>query len=48
MDTGRVFVADISNMRASSPMVTWDGADYTTISVDVTECYDYEEYMKGE
>jgi hypothetical protein len=48
LDTGRVFVADISNMRASSPMVTWDGADYMTITVDVTECYDYGEYMKGE
>jgi hypothetical protein len=48
MDTGRVFVADISNMRASSPMVTWDGADYMTITVDVTETQDYPSYMKGE
>jgi hypothetical protein len=48
LDTGRVFVADISNMRASSPMVTWDGADYMTITVDVTETQDYPSYMKGE
>jgi hypothetical protein len=48
LDTGRVFVADISNMRASSPMVTWDGADYMTITVDVTETMDISSYMKGE
>jgi hypothetical protein len=48
LDTGRVFVADISNMRASSPMVTWDNADYMTITVDVTETQDYPSYMKGE
>jgi hypothetical protein len=48
LDTGRVFVADISNMRASSPMVTWDGADYMTITVDVNEIQDYPSYMKGE
>jgi hypothetical protein len=48
LDTGKVFVADISNMRASSPMVTWDGADYMTISCDVVEIMDYPSYMKGE
>jgi hypothetical protein len=48
LDTGRVFVADISNMRASSPMVTWDGADYMTISCDVVEIMDYSSFMKGE
>jgi hypothetical protein len=48
LDTGRVFVADISNMRASSPIVTWDGADYMTITVDVTETMDISSYMKGE
>jgi hypothetical protein len=47
-DTGRILVADISNIRASTPINTWDQYDFTTISVDVTECYDYEKFMKGE
>jgi hypothetical protein len=47
-DTGRIFVADISNIRSSTPMVTWENADYVTITCDVTECYDYESFMKGE
>lgn len=47
-DTGRILVADISNVRTSTPLNTWSGHDYIQLQVDVTECADYEEFMKGE
>jgi hypothetical protein len=47
-DTGKIMVADISNVRTSVPMNTWDGFSYMQLTLDVTECEDYETFMKGE
>lgn len=47
-DTGKIMVADISNVRTSVPMNNWDGYSYMQLTVDVTECEDYEAFMKGE
>lgn len=46
-DTGRIFVANISNVKASTPLNTWNGYDYIVLSCDVTEIMSYEDYMKG-
>jgi hypothetical protein len=47
-DNGKILVADISNLRASAPLNTWENYDFINIQVDVTECADYEDFMRGE
>jgi hypothetical protein len=44
---GNIFVADISNIRTSSPLNAWTGHDFSTISIDITEVSDYVQFMKG-
>lgn len=46
-DNGKVAVVDISNPKTSTPLVTWDGADYIQLSVDATEIADFIDFMKG-
>lgn len=46
-DNGKIMVVDIGNVKSSTPTATWDGYDYTQITVDVTETQDFIQYMKG-
>lgn len=42
---GKVYVCDINNPQVSEPLNQWDGRDYFTLSIDLTEIQDYEEFM---
>jgi hypothetical protein len=44
---GRIFVCDISNLRTSKPLNTWDNFDYINISIDCTEIDNYNSFMAG-
>jgi hypothetical protein len=45
-DNGLIFAGDISNIKTSTPQVTWKTYDYITVSVDFTETISVEDYMK--
>lgn len=44
---GRVFIADISNPKASAPQNTWNGYDYVQVTIDAVEVASYSDYMNG-
>ena len=46
--SGEIYVADIHNPIKSSPKTTWDGNDYFTLTIDVMEVEDYEEFINQE
>lgn len=48
LDSGLTYVGNLSNVRTTTPQVTWSAHDYIQVSVDFTETDTVENYMKGE
>lgn len=44
---GEVYVCDLSNLRKSSPLNTWNGYDYLEISIDCQEIDDYDTFIES-
>ena len=44
---GEVYVCDLSNLKKSSPLNTWDGYDYLEISIDCQEIDDYDTFIES-
>ena len=42
---GKLFICDTSKPQVSEPLNTWDGRDYFTITIDLLEIQDYDDFM---
>jgi hypothetical protein len=42
---GEIYVCNVSNVKKSAPLNTWDGYDYFQLSIDAVEVQDYTEFM---